>query len=203
MRNRKARVWEISLAKRPKTGEKFIMVKEDEMDVRKVIAYLAMQADVPEVVKEELKDWAPKEMTKDEIMEALGLDKDDGYVGLPEELRKELEARDAAIRRLELESLKKELEPVFGDKVELVEKLHKEGTPVEMIKEVGSYIKTLKDTIAELGKPKGQDGGDDTKRNDGVVEKEVERIMKEKGVSRGRALVLLAKERPDLIEEWR
>jgi len=197
---RKMRVWEVSFAKRPKTGERFIITKEDVMEKEKLarlVAQLAMQADVPEVVKEELKDLAGEPLQKEEVLELLGLKEEEKYEGIPEQLKKELEERDAKILALQIDTLKKDLAPTLGDKVDLGVRLWQQGDE-SLFKDVMDYIKTLKKTVDSLGSPKGEDEPPEG----AVIEQELEKLMKE-GLSRGDALVELAKRRPELIENWR
>jgi len=196
---RKLRVWEVSFAKRPKNKEMFIL-KEDNMDkerLGRLVAQLAMQADVPEVVKEELKDLAGEPLQKDEVLDILGLKAESPYEGIPEELKKELEERDKRIFQLELETFRKELEPRVGEDAALLVELKKDGVEDGLLSKLTERIEALRKAVDELGGPKGDP------RSDGPdVEKEIERVMKEKGLPRGDAIVELAKEKPELIEQW-
>jgi len=216
---KKALVFEVSLAAYPKNKENWILVKEDiEMDKFAVLmAKLAEHADVPAVVKEELKDFNG-EISPDEVKSLL---KDAGIeIPVEEKILKDEEAAkelkilkdklsaeenkakllEKELRKIEKELFKKEIESKISDKdtvqmlVDMVGKVKKEEI-VKLADNIASYTQ-----IAEKVHCDSSSNADSDNTSD-IIEAELKKIMKEEGIeSRADALVILAERKPELIK---
>lgn len=210
----KLRVYEVSLAKAPKNRRKFLLIKEEGMErLSKLVAFLAQRADVPEVVKEELKDFAAGELKEEDILGALeeaGIEierKEDEekepLLKEMESLRKEVEELRKERQEMERQVLRKEVEELVGEEVakDLVEfygKLEREE-----ILSLARQFEGLRKAVDELGGRKGSNEDKPAGMSDEQVMEKVEALAKERGISKADALVELAKERPDLIKDWK
>lgn len=211
---RRLRVVEVSLAKYPKNRRKFLVVKEGDMEkLAKVVAFLAAKADVPEVVKEELKDFYG-ELNEEELLEGLaeaGIEikkaEDDGMEKIEKEYKERMEKIEKEYKEklmeMEKQLLKKELEEIAGEDVAeeilpLVGKISKEEALA-----IARKFQGLKKMADDLGKRAGSndDKGDNT--TDSEVMEKAKKLAEERNIPLGDALVELAKEEPDTIANWR
>ena len=212
----KARVYEVSLAAFPKNRESWILIKEEEMDkLVTLIANLAQKADVPEVVKEELKEFCADISTDEmaDILKEAGVKlpveekiiKDEEIQKEFDELKKkyEAEASKAKLLQKEFEKLEKEL-----FKKEISEKVSDSETVDMLVSMVGKVEKDeilkLADKMSGISKLvkdiHGVTGQNDEDANQ-IIESEIKKIMKEEGIeSRADALVILAERKPELVK---
>jgi len=212
---RRLRVVEVSLAKYPKNRRKFLVVKEGNMEkLAKVVAFLAAKADVPEVVKEELKDFYG-ELNEEELLEGLAeagieIKKAEGDEGM-EKIEKEYKERIEKIEKeykeklmeMERQLLKKELEEIAGEDVAeeilpLVGKISKEEALA-----IARKFQGLKKMAEDLGKRAGSNDDKGDKATDSEVMERARKLAEERNIPLGDALIELAKEDPETIANWR
>jgi len=228
---KKMRIYETSLAKNPANGFGFIIKKEQggmNMDkFAQLMAVLAQKADVPEVVKEELKDFLPENMEEfnaEEILKEIGIEIE------PKVIEKEVPVDRVKVgdSEVEVDKLIKDFETMHG-KVKVLEKeverLEKENIKKELYGRVNKetadelfekyYGKLSKDELFELAdkfagfeKLAKDVRGVSGEPNEGIqitkmIEDKISEIMKEQGVSRSEAIVILGESEPDLIKAWK
>jgi len=232
---KKLRVQEVSLAAFPKNGKKFIIVKDSNeggftMDrVLKLMAFLSTKsAEVPEVVKEELKDIAKDASTADvlEVFKELFVgylieQKKDGVMvvdttkfdvlekdswikkpepefKLPASVQKELDDSKATIAALKLKEFQKDVIARVGDK------LYKEFEPMfgkladDAIIKILDIVKFQQDIINELGKAQLVKGNAYAVKS-AEVEENVKKLANERKIPVMDAWAIYAKEHPEEI----
>ena len=229
---KKLRVHEVSLAFNPANGTEFILKKDQggsEMDkLTQLVAWLATKADVPEVVKEELKDFVPKSAPKDieKVLKEVGIEVKPEVVEKVVEKKAEkvkVDGKDVRVDKLlkdfetyrgQVEVLKKELQKMEHEvlRKEVEMRVDKE-TADEILEKY--YGKLDKDEIIELADKfsglaklaKDMKGTSGEPPEDALISKQieerVEKIMKDRGVSRSDAIVILADENPDMVPHWK
>lgn len=232
---KKLLVQEVSLAAFPKNGKKFLIVKDSTegghcMDrVLKLMAFLSTKsAEIPEVVKEELKSIAKDVSTadvldvfKDLLTGYIVEQKKDGIqlvdtkkfdvvekdtwekkaapaFKLPENIQKELDDAKALAAELKLKDFKKDVEAKVG------EKLVKEFEPLygkladTEIAKILDIVKFQQDIITELGRAQLVKGNEYATKV-ADVEAKVEKYAKDNKMSVVDAWAAYAKEHPEEI----
>jgi len=210
-------VFEVSLAAAPKTGKKFLLIKDSfdvkggvKMDkVTKIMAYLASKSDnVPEVVREELKTLDSnvslediREVFKDILpTESAKEDTQEKVAEIPEEVKKELDAYKAKLNELQLREFTHMVESKVG------QKLADEFKPLygkvdnATVEKLLDIVKFQQDIINELGKAQLSKENTHAKKV-ADVEKAVEALAAELKIPVTDAWVEYAKRNPTVIAE--
>jgi len=225
-RIKKMKVKEVSLAFNP-ANEKDFIIKKDEggrvMDKRmELLAWMAEKLDTPEVVKEELKDFAPKEdLTVQDVIKVfkeLGIEvkpevivketvRVDGDEVPVDDLLKEfetykgkVEVLEKEIEKMERTVLEKEVVSLAGEETgkELVEKYYgklEKDEIVGLAKKFAGLAKLVKDVKGRTEEPE-----DNISQ---MIEQKLSEIMKERNVPRHEAIVILGESEPELIKKWK
>lgn len=166
---RKLLIQEVALAGNPVNGEKFILIKDGGLDMNdmiKLASLIVCKEDVPEVVKEEMKEFLPKE---GETLTLGGKVKVDVKKDLDYEVRVEGISKEDLEKLAKFDEMKKELaelkkedpETIMKDIPQAVrERLEKLEKDVEAYKEREKELKKesfLKDVEGKVGEAIAKD----------------------------------------------
>lgn len=229
-------IYEVALAGNPINKESFILMKDRRRtttmsDALKFATMLILKEDVPEVVKEELKDFAPKEGETLKVGNVSITIKKDGYDIVDEALKKELETlkkdskKDEDIYKDLPDAVKERLERLEKEASEMkqrAEAMRLEALKKDFATKVGDEmattimkaydpekedaIKELVEKVAGLEKmikdlTPSQGKSGGNEDVEKMVKEGIEKLMKEKGLSLADATVQFYKENPDLVKK--